>query len=179
MANFDFNDILLLELADMYSAENQLIEHLPKVAAAASSDNLKEAIKDHLNETKKQAKRLEKIFNLLEVKPREKKCEAMKALLEEGDELVKKIPKSVLRDAALIGAAQKIEHYEIAAYGTIYSHAKHLGASREILNLINDNLQEEGTANKKLTEIADGTFFTSGVNHEAVEEVLASSSRRK
>ena len=166
--------LFLEELEDMYSAENQLIEALPKLIKAASLPDLKDAISAHLKETENQSKRIEEIFAILELQPQEKTCEAMEGLIKEADALVKEIPKSATLDAGIIGAAQKVEHYEIASYGTLRSFAEHLDFDDEIINLIQDSLDEEGAADKKLTKIAEGSFFSEGVNQEAAEKPLKS-----
>lgn len=164
------HQLLVDELFDIYSAERQLIEALPKAAKAASAPKLKEAILHHLEETKQQAKRLEKIFGMLgEKRGNGTYCEAMEGLIHEADEAIEDYPKSFIRDAALICAAQKIEHYEIAAYGTAKAHAKQLDLD-EVASLLDETLDEEGNADRTLTKIAEGSFFSSGVNKRAQDE---------
>jgi len=153
--------IFLEELKDLYSAENQLIKALPKMAKATNSDELKSAIEMHLEQTKNHASRLEEAFKVLGHKPEQLTCKAMKGLIEEGEEVIAKAEKCAARDAGIIGAAQRVEHYEIAAYGTAQSHASILGYNR-ILSLLQDTLKEEKDANFKLTEIAQDS-----VNFEA------------
>lgn len=157
------------ELEDMHYAENQIIESLPKLIKLASLTELKEALTHHLKETKEQVKRIDQIFSLIGVAPKKKVCEAIKGLLKEADELVNKKTKSPTLDAAIISAAQKVEHYEIASYGTLRSFAKHLELEDAVTTLLQDTLDEEGNADKKLTKIAEGSFFSSGVNEEAAE----------
>lgn len=176
MTNKNFNDLFIEELADMYSAENQIVEALPKVIKACTSTELKQALQDHLGQTEYQVTRLEKIFSILGMEPKEKKCEAMEGLLEEADEMIKNMSKSSVLDAAIIGGCQKVEHYEMAAYGTLRSFAKHLDLDSNIVDLLQDSLDEEGAADKKLTKIAEGTLFTSGINEEALQ---AKGSNRK
>lgn len=151
----------------MLSAENQIIESLPNLIKAASFPELKEGLTHHLKETKNQVSRLEKIFSLLGLKPKEKLCKGMKGILKEGDELVQNKQKSATLDATIISAAQKVEHYEIASYGTLRSFAKYLDLDRQIIDLIQETLDEEGNANKTLTKVAEGSLFSKGVNEEA------------
>lgn len=170
MKNNDLHQLFVDELADMLSSEHQIIKALPNLIKIAAIPDLKKALSDHLKETEHQAERIKKIFSILGLPVKENKCDAMEGLLSEADEIVKGKPRSALLDAAIISAAQKVEHYEIASYGTLKSFAKHLQLGREVIDLIQESLDEEGGADKKLTKIADGGFFTSGVNQEAVEE---------
>jgi ferritin-like metal-binding protein YciE len=147
-------DVLLEELGDLYSAENQLIHALPKLAKAADSDDLRLVIEEHSEQTKDHINRLEEIFKELGTKPTRVVCKAMKGLIEEGEEVLQKSQKSPARDAALIGAAQRVEHYEIAGYGTARSHASLLGHSR-IEELLDETLLEEKQANDILNDIAE------------------------
>ena len=158
------------ELEDMYSSENQILESLPKLIKLASFPALKEGLTKHFKETQNQVTRLEKIFSILELTPEEKTCEAMEGILKEADELVEKKTKSAILDAAIISAAQKVEHYEIASYGTLRSFAKYLELDEEIVDLLQETLDEEGAADKALTKVAEGTIFSNGVNKEAVNE---------
>jgi ferritin-like metal-binding protein YciE len=151
----------------MYSAEQQIIEALPHHIDIATLADLKEAIRGHLRETENQVVRLERIFEILHEPIREKKCEAMEGLLKEAKNIAKGIQESPALDAAIIGALQKVEHYEMASYGTLRSFAKHLDCESEIADLLQETLDEEGAADKKLTKIADGSLFTSGVNKKA------------
>lgn len=167
MKNQDLNELFIDELADMLSAENQIVEALPKLIKAASLPELKEALTKHLHETENQVERIEKIFSLLDLSANENTCEGMEGLLKEGDELIENKSKSPTLDAAIISAAQKVEHYEIASYGTLRAFAKQLDLDSEIIDLIQDSLDEEGAADKKLTKIAEGTLFKSGVNKNA------------
>lgn len=172
MKNQDLYHLFMDELKDVYSAEKQIIDSLPKLVNLASAPDLKEALKNHLQETKHQVVRLEKIFKLLGEPVKSKKCEGMEGLLGEADEIVKDKSKSVVLDAGIISAAQKVEHYEIASYGTLKSFAKHLDLDSEIVDLLQETLNEEGGADKKLTKIADGSLFTSGVNKKAAALTL-------
>ena len=155
MAKKTFEDMLLEETKDIYDAEKRLTKALPKLAKAATTEELREAIEDHLEETEGQVKRLEKIFKLLEKPARGKKCAAMAGLVEEGGELIKekKQMDSAVFDAALIAAAQKVEHYEIATYGTLATWAEMLGLE-EVSDLFEESLAEEKGADDKLTSLA-------------------------
>jgi ferritin-like metal-binding protein YciE len=149
----NLEDLYIEELKDLYSAETQLTEALPKMAKAAVSPQLKKGFQHHLDQTKKQAARIEKIFSGKEFSPRGKKCIGMEGLIKEGEEIIKSdIDKSVI-DAALIAAAQRVEHYEIAAYGTVRTFAEMLGEV-EAVRLLDVSIQEEGETNKKLTTLA-------------------------
>lgn len=160
-------ELFIDELKDMYSAENQIVESLPKLIKLAQLPDLKAGLSEHLTETENQVKRLEKIFSILNMRPEEENCEGMEGILKEAEDLVKGNTKSPTTDAAIISAAQKVEHYEIASYGTLRSFAKNLDLNSEIVDLLQENLKEEGNADKKLTKVADGTLFSSGINKEA------------
>lgn len=168
-----FEDLMHHQIADMMSAEEQLIEALPMMAKSATDKKLKKAFQDHLVETQGQLKRLEKIFEDLGMKASDKTtCKAMKGLIAEGNEAIKSIDEGALLDAALIGAAQRVEHYEMAAYGTACCHAEMIGLSK-VVALLQKTLEEEGNANKLMTEIAEGT-----VNQKAVDMEMASASKK-
>lgn len=142
------------ELRDIYSAENQLVKALPKMAKGASHEELKQAFEDHLEQTEGHVERLEEIFKRLDEKPTGKTCKAMKGLIEEGSEILKEDGDESVIDAALIGAAQKVEHYEIASYGTVRTFAELLG-EEEAAALLQETLDEEGETDKLLTELAE------------------------
>lgn len=146
-------ELLEDELKDLYSAENQLLKALPRLAKKASSQTLKEAFESHLEETKGQVERLTSIGEMMEVKLTGKKCKAMEGLVEEGKEILEEDGQSAVIDAALIGAAQRVEHYEIAAYGTARAMAEHLGLT-EVVGLLSETLEEESACDEKLTAIA-------------------------
>lgn len=167
MKNQGLHELFIEELEDMLSSEKQIVESLPKLIKLASLPDLKEALSHHLKETENQVIRIENIFSILEMSPSENLCEAMEGLLKEAKELVEDRSKSPTLDAAIISAAQKVEHYEIASYGTLRSFAKHLDLDSEIIDLLQETLDEEAAADKKLTKIADGSIFSSGVNREA------------
>jgi ferritin-like metal-binding protein YciE len=150
----NLRELLVHELKDLYSAETQLLKALPKMAKAASDDDLVAAFEEHLEQTQGQVERLDKIFELLNAKPRGKTCEAMKGLITEGQEVIAEDATDEVKDAALIAAAQKVEHYEIAGYGTVRTFANLLGET-EVADLLQETLDEEGETDKKLTEIAE------------------------
>lgn len=147
-------ELLVDELKDLYSAENQIVKALPKMAKAAGSPELKKAFERHLEETRRQVERLDQIGEDLDVRLTGKKCKGMEGLIEEGKELMEKDLDENALDAGLIGAAQKVEHYEMAAYGTARTHAKLLGYSKAA-KLLQQTLDEEGATDKKLTQLAD------------------------
>jgi ferritin-like metal-binding protein YciE len=136
-----FDELLHHELTDLYSAEKQLVAALPKMAKGASSDELRSAFEKHLEQTEEHVNRLDKIFKALEMKPGRHKCKAMEGLIEEGAELLKEDADEAIRDAALIGAAQRVEHYEIAGYGTARTFAEMLGHT-EAAELLQQTLDE-------------------------------------
>jgi ferritin-like metal-binding protein YciE len=147
------------ELRDIYSAENQLLKALPKMAKRAKSEELKEAFTDHLEQTKEHVERLDEIFETLDKSPKGKTCKAMKGLIEEGSEVLEEEGEDSVIDAGVIAAAQKVEHYEIASYGTVRTWAEMLDRS-EAAELLQLTLDEEGEADHKLTEIAESTINT-------------------
>lgn len=150
-------------LKDIYWAEKHLTKALPKMSKAAYDENLSAAFSDHLEETQGQVERLEQVFEQLGKKAQAKKCPAMEGLVEEGQEAIDEYEKGYARDAALIIAGQKIEHYEIAAYGSLKAHARMMG-EEEIVSLLEQTEEEEGNADKKLTEISET------VNQQAYNE---------
>jgi ferritin-like metal-binding protein YciE len=153
-AESPLHELFVDELKDLYNAENQLIKALPRMAKAAATPELKRAFEKHLGETRRQAQRLEQIGRALDVKVTGKKCKGMEGLIAEGKELLQDDLDESALDAGLIGAAQKVEHYEIAAYGTARTHAQMLGHDK-IARLLQQTLDEEGEADKKLTAIAE------------------------
>ncbi len=146
-------DAFVDELRDVLSAEKQLVRALPKMAKGATDEKLKAAINDHLEETKQQVERVEKAFEALSLKPRSKKCEAMEGLLEEGSSLLEEDAAPDVLDALIIAAAQKVEHYEIATYGTLCTWAEVLGLE-EPLKLLKENMKQEEAADKLLTRVS-------------------------
>jgi ferritin-like metal-binding protein YciE len=149
------------ELRDIYNAENQLIKALPKMAKAASSAELKSAFEEHLEQTRGHVERIEEIFEELGKPAKGKTCKAMKGLIEEGSEMMEEDGEDSVIDAAIIAAAQKVEHYEIASYGTVRAWAAQLGKD-DAVDLLQQTLDEESEANEKLTELAE-----SAINVEA------------
>lgn len=149
-------------LKDLYHAENQIIGALPKMENAAHSEDLKRGFREHLQQTKGQLERLERIFEGLGMSPSGVKCEAIEGLLHEGDEAIREIEDAGVRDAGLIATAQKVEHYEIASYGTARAYARMLGDEHAV-ELLTDSLEEESSTDDRLTELA-----MSGINHAAM-----------
>jgi ferritin-like metal-binding protein YciE len=156
------------ELKDIYDAEKQLTKALPKLAKKASNAELKEAIDNHLRETETQIERLEQIFEQLGLPARGKKCKGMQNLLKEGDEMIAEAADADSRDAVMIGAAQKVEHYEIASYGTARTWAGVLGHD-DIVALLQESLDEEKSADQKLTSVAE-SFVNMAAATESGEE---------
>jgi ferritin-like metal-binding protein YciE len=155
-------DLYKEELKDIYSAENQLIKALPKMAEGANHKSLRAAFETHLEQTREHVSRLEQIFKDLGEKPTGKHCKGMEGLIEEGKEMLEEKADPDVRDAGLIGAAQRVEHYELAAYGTVRTIALQLGL-QEHADILQKTLDEEGETDKKLTALAEG-----GVNKDAM-----------
>jgi ferritin-like metal-binding protein YciE len=158
-------DLFEHEISDLYSAETQLTEALPKMAQAASNDELRDAFTHHLDETRDHVRRLGEIRGQIGSTMSEE-CEGMRGLIEEGEEIVSAVGDSSVKDAALISAAQRVEHYEIAAYGTARTLADELGLG-EAKDLLDQTLDEESTADKLLTKVATGGMFKAGINQQA------------
>jgi ferritin-like metal-binding protein YciE len=152
------------ELRDIYSAESQLVKALPKMAKAATSENLRAGFEEHLNQTKEHVARIETIFKVLGGSPKGKKCKGMEGLIAEGAEMIEKDPAPEELDAGLISAAQRVEHYEIAAYGCVRTYAELLGES-EAQSLLQQTLNEEKETDEKLTELA-GQINVEAANSE-------------
>jgi ferritin-like metal-binding protein YciE len=155
MAVSTMQDLFVDELRDIYHAEKQLTKALPKMAKAAKNDKLRECFEAHLEETRGQIERLEQVFDEIDVRKRGKPCEAMEGLLEEGREMMEEIKDGSVRDAGMITAAQKVEHYEIAAYGSLVAHAEQLG-HKKAAKLLQETLEQEKMADRKLNEVALG-----------------------
>ena len=151
LANLD--DLFLHEVKDLYDADKQILKALPKIIKAVDSEELSEALEEHREVTEKQVERLEQVFELLEKPARGKKCAGMEGLLKEGSSLIEEKAEPAVLDAGIIGAAQKVEHYEIAAYGTLVEYAKLLGMD-EAVELLHTTLEEEKEADEKLSQIA-------------------------
>ncbi len=150
-------DLYIGELKDLYSAEKQIVKALPKMIKATKHPELKAAFKTHLQQTGEHAKRLELICNELGVSPRGKKCAGMEGLIEEGSELIKEKPNEDVLDAGLISAAQRVEHYEMAGYGTVRTYARQLGYESQA-QLLQQTLDEEGATDHLLTDLAESTI---------------------
>jgi len=153
--------LLVQEIKDLYSAETQLVKALPKMAKAATNEDLKEGFTSHLEETKGQVERLEKVAKILGASPKGKVCKAMKGLVEEGAEAIEEEGDAVIKDLALIGAAQRVEHYEIAGYGTARALAEALQLS-DVVDLLQATLDEESTCDTTLTELAESLLAEAG-----------------
>lgn len=154
MALDTMQELLCEELRDIYNAEQQLVKALPKLAATVTTSSLQDALQDHLVETEGQVRRLEQIFEVLGHKAAGKKCKGMEGLLEESSEMTEQKGAELVRDAGIISAVQRIEHYEIAAYGCAITHARVLGLE-EVADLLEQTLAEEKHADEKLSIIAD------------------------
>jgi ferritin-like metal-binding protein YciE len=154
MAQGSLRELYIDELRDLYNAETQLTKALPKMAKASSNDELREAFEEHLRQTSEHVSRLEQIFDNLEEKPTGKKCLGMEGLVKEGAETMREEYEDAVMDAAIIGAAQRVEHYEIAGYGTVRDMAKLLGEDDHV-SLLEQTLEEEKETDQKLTELAE------------------------
>jgi len=150
----DLQKLFVDELADIYNAEQQLTKALPKLAKAAESDVLRQAFEDHLEETTEQLSRLDEVFRALGESPKRKTCKGMQGLIEEGKEVMEEHEGTEAVDAALIACEQKVEHYEIASYGTLCAWAERMGNS-EALDLLKENMEEEEATDEKLTQLAE------------------------
>jgi ferritin-like metal-binding protein YciE len=160
------HDVFVEQIDDLYDAEMQLVEALPKLARAASDAGLRQALDDHLEETRAHVGRLGEIRGQLGIKASSTRCKGMEGLIAEGSEIMSMDGEPAAKDAALIGAAQRVEHYEIAAYGTAHALADQLGLD-SAAELLNETLDEEGEADKTLTKLATGGLLSSGINRAA------------
>lgn len=175
MALESLNDLFIEQLRDLYDAENQLIKALPKMAQGANSDELRQSFEEHLEQTKEHAQRIEQIFEQLGEKAKGKKCKAMEGLIKEGSETLGEDMDEDVKDAAIIAAAQRVEHYEIAGYGTVRTFASLLG-EQEAASLLEQTLQEEKETDAKLTQLAEGINVAA---EEGSEKKSKSTTRRK
>ncbi len=178
MQQSDLKDLYIDELKDIYSAETQLVKALPKMAKAAASEELRSGFEEHLEQTKGHVARLEQIFQALEEKPTGKKCMGMEGLIKEGGEAAGEDYEDDAKDAALIGAAQRVEHYEIAAYGTVRAMAEQLGEN-EAMDLLSQTLQEEKDTDVKLSNLADQIQVVSDSGDEEEDEAPARTAKAK
>jgi ferritin-like metal-binding protein YciE len=158
------DDLLIEQIEDLYDAEHRLIQALPKMADAAHSPQLQSAFREHLRETEGHARILEQVFRDLNKEPERETCEAMKGLIQEGEEMVSAEGDPAVKDAALIAAAQRVEHYEISGYGTARTFAERLGLS-EVARQLEQILEQEKSADKKLTEIAEENINLVAAEH--------------
>jgi ferritin-like metal-binding protein YciE len=175
-----FKELYIDELKDIYSAESQMVKALPKLAKAASSDELRKGFEEHLEQTKSHVGRLEKIFQALGESPKGKKCKGMEGLVAEGAEAMEDDFEGSVMDAALIGAAQRVEHYEIAAYGTVCAFAQELGEEEQV-SLLTETLEEEKETDEKLSKLAEqiNTRANEGGGDEANEEAAGKKKTRR
>lgn len=164
MPENSLQELYIEQLKDLYSAESQLVKALPKMAKAAKAQELRDGFEKHLEQTKEHVRRLEQIFSNLDESPKGKKCRGMEGLVEEGEEVIEEESSSDALDAGLIAAAQRVEHYEIAGYGSVRSFAELLGDNRAV-NLLQQTLDEERATDEKLTELSK----------EANQQAMASS----
>ena len=160
------SDVLIDQLGDLYNAERQLLEALPKMAAAAHSIELRDAFETHIDETRMHVQRLERVFGELGIVPPSETCLAMKGLIDEGTRVIRASGDPAAIDAALIAAAQRVEHYEIAGYGTARAIAGELDLGA-VQSLLGETLDEEASTDKLLTKLASGGLVTSGINRDA------------
>jgi ferritin-like metal-binding protein YciE len=174
MASAGLKELYVEELRDLYNAENQLLKALPKMAKAATSEELRAGFEAHLEQTRGHVQRLEKIFNALRESPKGKKCKGMEGLIEEGSETIEEHDGALL-DAALIGAAQRVEHYEIAGYGTVIAFAGELGESEHI-SLLRETLEEEEETDQKLSTLAED--INAQANQEEARENARATKKR-
>ena len=161
MAVNNLRDALVEEIKDLYNAEKQLTKALPKLAKAATNEELREAFESHLEETEGHVSRLEQVFDMLDEKPRGKHCAGIAGIIEEGGEMMNEDAEDAVMDACLIAAGQRAEHYEIGAYGTVIAWAKALGID-DVAELLSESLAEEKAADQKLSALAE-----SGINDAA------------
>jgi ferritin-like metal-binding protein YciE len=178
MSKDSVRELYIDELRDLYNAETQLVKALPKMAKASSNEELREAFEEHLRQTTEHVSRLEQIFEQLEEKPSGKKCMGMEGLVKEGAETMKEDYEGEIMDAAIIGAAQRVEHYEIAGYGTVRALAELLGEDEQV-SLLEQTLEEEKEADQKLNDLAEEINSQAAGEEEGeeAEEAPASSTR--
>src|SRR5437764_6099099 len=169
MALGSLHDLYVDELRDLYNAENQLLKALPRMAKAASDESLRAAFEEHLEVTRGQVERLDRIFKELGARATGKKCVAMEGLIEEGKEMMEEDAEPAVLDAALISAAQKVEHYEIASYGCVCTYAEMLGYE-QVHDLLGQNLEEEELTDEKLTALAESVINVDAEEGGDIEE---------
>jgi ferritin-like metal-binding protein YciE len=189
MATNAFYEMFVDELRDLFDAENQIVQTLPATIQMIGHSSLKDALSLHVEDTKNQIQRLKKIFKTLNENPTGETCKPMQALLNDLDNVSKKDLPTSIKDAYLIICCQKVEHYEIAGYGSVRSIAHHLNDTNindrvdfdEIADMLQETLDEESAADEKLTDIAEGGFFTKGINEEAqnLQEIQTGSTQKR
>jgi ferritin-like metal-binding protein YciE len=177
MSKNSLKELYVEELKDLFSAENQLTKALPKMAKAASSEELRQGFEEHLQQTQGHVERLQQIFEMLGAKGSGKKCLGMEGLVKEGSEIMGEDFKDAMMDAALISAAQRVEHYEIAGYGTVIAYAELLGEAEQA-SLLRETLQEEKETDEKLTELAKEINAQAQQGESENEEELPSQKRK-
>src|SRR5580704_4563392 len=177
MSEEGLKELYIDELKDLYSAENQLVKALPKMAKAATSEDLRTGFEEHLEQTKGHVERLETIFKQLGENPKGKKCKGMEGLIEEGSEAIEEYGGGLL-DAALIGAAQRVEHYEMAGYGTVIAFAEELGESEHV-TLLDETLEEEKETDEKLTDLASDINSKANRGEEAADAKEKTTPKKK
>ena len=171
MPEAKFETLFRDELEDLYDAEKQIVAALPKMIAASSSEELAGALQVHLDETREQVARLEKVFQAMGEEPGGTECQGMQGLLREGEKMISKMQKSPVLDAGIIAAAQKVEHYEISGYGTAHAMAEMLG-QQDAADLLQETLAEEKATDETLTEIAEAILTgEAGMDEEEVDEI--------
>src|ERR1700693_3560492 len=178
MAQDLLRELYVNELKDLYNAETQLVKALPKMAKGSSNAELRQGFEEHLRQTSEHVSRLEQIFDMMGEKPTGKKCLGMEGLVKEGAETLKEDYEDALMDAAIIGAAQRVEHYEIAGYGTVRAFAELLGENEHV-SLLEQTLEEEKETDEKLTQLAEQINSQAGQGEEAETESQQPSKQRK
>jgi len=178
MSKDSLRELYIDELKDLYSAETQLVKALPKMAKAASNDQLRQAFEEHLRQTSEHVSRLEQIFEALDEKPTGNKCVGMEGLVKEGAEVMKEDYGDEVKDAAIIGAAQRVEHYEMAGYGTVRAFAALLGETEHV-SLLEETLNEEKQADEKLTQLSEEINSLAEQGGSSVAEPSRETSARK
>lgn len=173
-------DLLVHELQDLFHAETQVLENLPNIIKNASNDKLKQVLRDHIKETRQQVDRINKIFRIWGIPLKHQYCAGMSGLWDEGTELLSNCLNHAIKDATIIAIIQKIKHYEIASYGTARAFANLLDL-KDVAAFLKESEEEEVALDKLLTKVAEGSFFTTGVNKLAIEDsfALASNGRRR
>lgn len=174
----NLKDLYIEELRDIYNAEQQIIKALPKVIDECTSEELRSSLEDHLDQTKEQVERLDEVFSNIGVTAKGKKCLAMEGLIKECQELLEEEMDENVKDAAIIGACQKVEHYEIASYGTVCTYAKLLDRDED-LDLLGQTLDEEKEADEMLTDIAESNINAEAAEGEEEEEEVEEQPKKK